>query len=462
MPAWLETSLSALLATAAPGVAGMEALGPHSPETMISLPAWHGYACIGIFVFAYIVVMTEEYHNLRKSKPVIMAAGAIWAIIALGATARGVPRSVIHDAVIHELTSYASMFLFLLVSMTYVNAMNDRNVFAALRSWIVRRRMTYRQLLWATGGFGFVLSAVVDNLISALLMGAVVMAIGRASPGFIGLACVNVVVAANSGGAFCPFGDITTLMVWQSGHLSFFEFFELFPASLATWLIPAAVLSLFAPTGTPEMDEGDEVATKRGARRICMLFALTIALAVCFEHFLGLPPFLGMMTGMSLLMIFTYYVGITSGGESDEEIDVYREVGRAEWDTLLFFFGVIFAIGGLAFLGYLEIASHALYGNLGPTASNVIVGVISAVIDNIPVMFAILSMEPDLSRNQWLLVTMTVGIGGSLLSIGSAAGVALMGISHGKYTFMSHLKWAPVILLGYAAGVLVHLALHGT
>jgi Na+/H+ antiporter NhaD/arsenite permease-like protein len=140
--------------------------------------------------------------------------------------------------------------------------------------------------------------------------------------------------------------------------------------------------------------------------------------------------------------------------------EVFNKVARAEWDTLLFFYGVVLCVGGLGFLGYLALASEVMYTQWGPTSANIAVGVLSAVVDNIPVMFAVLTMQPDMSQGQWLLVTLTAGVGGSLLSVGSAAGVALMGQARGQYTFFSHLKWTPVIALGYAAGIAAHLWLN--
>jgi Na+/H+ antiporter NhaD/arsenite permease-like protein len=124
---------------------------------------------------------------------------------------------------------------------------------------------------------------------------------------------------------------------------------------------------------------------------------------------------------------------------------------------LLFFYGVVLCVGGLGFLGYLAMASEVMYGEWGATWANIAVGVLSAIVDNIPVMFAVLSMQPDMSLGQWLLVTLTAGVGGSLLSIGSAAGVALMGQAEGKYTFLIHLRWTPVIALGYVGSILTHL-----
>jgi Na+/H+ antiporter NhaD/arsenite permease-like protein len=140
--------------------------------------------------------------------------------------------------------------------------------------------------------------------------------------------------------------------------------------------------------------------------------------------------------------------------------DVFTPVARAEWDTLLFFYGVVLCVGGLGFVGYLSMASELMYSGWGATNANVAVGVLSAIVDNIPVMFAVLTMNPDMSVGQWLLVTLTAGVGGSLLSIGSAAGVALMGQAKGRYTFFSHLRWTPAIALGYIASVFVHMTVN--
>ncbi len=418
--------------------------------------SWRGWVCLAVFVLAYLAVMTEEFHAVKKSKPVILAAGCIWAIIASGAATMGIDEEAIHSAVLHDLADFAQMFLFLLAAMTFINSMNERKVFAALRAWLVGRGWSYRRLFWVTGVMAFFLSAVLDNLITALLMGAVVTAVGRGSAKFVPIACVNVVCAANAGGAFSPFGDITTLMVWQAKKLEFFEFMPLFLPCVVTYLVPAFAMSFFVPDSTPE-PVTDTTVLKRGAMRICALFLGTVAMAVCFEHFWGIPPFLGMMTGMGALMVFTHIITITSDEDSGDKIDIYRQVGHAEWDTLLFFFGVIFSVGGLRFLGYLDLVSHALYDNLGASKANIAIGVVSAVVDNIPVMFSVLAMNPThMDDFQWLLITLAAGVGGSMLSIGSAAGVGLMGVAHGRYTFMSHLKWTPVIALGYAAGIAMH------
>jgi len=426
-----------------------------------------GYTAIAVFVIAYLLVMSEEFIDLRKSKPVIIAAGIIWGMIGWYYMQHGMPE-LAENAVRHNLLEYAELMLFLLVAMTYVNAMEERQVFNALRSWLINKGFGFRALFWLTGILAFFISPVADNLTTALLMCAVVLAVGGDNTKFISLACINIVVAANAGGAFSPFGDITTLMVWQKGIVDFWTFFALFIPSVVNFVVPAAIMHFAIPNEKPDTVD-EKVIMKRGAKRIIVLFLLTITTAVSFHNFLGLPPVIGMLTGLGYLKFMGFYLKKThfkhhdTGEKNTGNVgsvvpyDIFARVARAEWDTLFFFYGVVLCVGGLGFIGYLAMASEVMYADWGATNANITVGVLSAIVDNIPVMFAVLTMSPDMSTGQWLLVTLTAGVGGSMLSIGSAAGVALMGQAHGKYTFFGHLKWTPVIALGYAASIVTHM-----
>jgi Na+/H+ antiporter NhaD/arsenite permease-like protein len=374
--------------------------------------------------------------------------------------------------------------LFLLAAMTYINTLDERNVFKALRAQLVSSGYSLRRIFWLTGAIAFCLSAVADNLTTALLMGAVVITVGTGQPRFVTVACINIVVAANAGGAFSPFGDITTLMVWQKGVVTFSQFFALFIPSLVNWLIPALFMAFAVPRLHPEALH-ERIPVKKGGFTVILLFALTITLAVISHQFLHLPPVVGMMTGLGLLKFYGYFLrryekrhgtfiagpeelGLDVGREVWEQhfkprhrpFDIFTSVKRAEWDTLMFFYGVVLCVGGLAAFGYLAQLSDFLYGDFGATWANISVGVASAIVDNVPVMFAVLSMNPDMPLGQWLLVTLAAGVGGSMLSIGSAAGVALMGQARGVYTFFGHLRWTWAIALGYLASVATHLLLN--
>ena len=418
---------------------------------------WTGIAALIVFVLAYVLVVLEEKTHMAKSMPVMVAAGVIWALIGIAYTSAGQPEAV-HDHAVQVIEEYGELFLFLLVAITFVNTLEERRAFEVLRVRLVGLGLGYRQLFLLTGILAFFLSSVLDNLTTALVMGAVVMALGRDNPRFVAIGCVSIVVAANAGGAFSPFGDITTLMVWQKEKLGFFEFFNLFIPSLINWAVPAAIMYFAVPNEKPSA-RADTVQGKPGMIGVSILFALTIMLAVAFKNFLNLPPALGMMFGLGLLQLYSYYLSQNGARKSNEDmvLDSFAQVQKVEWDTLFFFFGIIFAVGGLGVLGYLGMASQALYVGLGATSANIILGVLSAVVDNIPLMFAVLTMDPAMSDGQWLLITLACGTGGSMLSIGSAAGVALMGQAKGIYGFMSHLRWSPAVALGYGAAILAHI-----
>lgn len=474
---------------------------------------WLGITALVTFVIAYAVSMAEERLQVRKSVPVLIAAGLIWVLVGIASASVG-QGATVEDLASDTLLDFAELLLFLIPAMTYVNTLEERGLFDVLRARLVSSGLSLRAVFWVTGTLAFAVSPFADNLTTALLLGTVAMAVGRGNTRFIPLACINVVVAANAGGTFSPFGDITTLMVWQAGRVPFASFFGLVLPSLVNWLLPALLLS-FAIRGHPAQSDTDRPILEPGAIQVLALFLSTIVLTVTVHTFLALPPAIGMMAGLALLKGYSYvfnYRHQQSGldelddvfaepqleADSDGVVDVEQPVSsgsllsapsavaaapvvaasavaaqrtlsrpldifalleRIEWDTLLFFYGVLFGVGGLGALGYLALTSELLYVHLGTTAANVLVGLLSALVDNVPVMFAVLQMSPNMPEGDWLLATLTTGVGGSLLSIGSAAGVALMGQARGVYTFGAHLRWTWAVAVGFVASIGVHLVL---
>ena len=423
---------------------------------------WAGYAALISFLLAYTLVVFEEKIHMRKSKPVVLIGCVMWAMIGIYEASHGGGHA--HDYIKELIAEIGELFFFLLVAMTYINTLDERNVFKSLRCWLLNRGYGFKKLFWATGIITFFLSPLADNLTSALLMSTVALAVSNGNRAFIVPAFVNIIVAANAGGAWSPFGDITTLMVWTAGKVETQMFAYLMIPSIVNWIIPALILYAFVPNEFPEA--GDEkIEFKAGAKVTICLGIFTIATAVSFHQFLHLPPFLGMMLGLGLLMMQGFYlkvwgekkhldsIGVPEDQREDDKFDIFKKVANVEFDTLLFFFGVLTAVGALQYVGYLAIVSESMYGNLGPTISNTLVGILSAIVDNIPVMYAVLKMDPAMGLDQWLLITLTTGTGGSLLSVGSAAGVAVMGVDRKNYTFMSHIKWVPAIALGYFASI---------
>lgn len=443
-----------------------------------------GYIAIAIFLLGYILVILEEITALRKSKPMMLAAGLIWIMIAFIYSRYG-EMAPVNEGLRHILLDYGELLLFLIVSITYLNAMEDRYVFESVRAWLISKGFGYRQLFWITGFLAFFISSVNNNMTTAMLMIAVVMAVGKDSPRFITLCCINTVVAVNAGGAFSPFGDITTLIVWQQNKVEFVQFLHLFLPSVVNYVLPAALMHFAIPKGQPH-PLTETFPLQRGAKTIVVLYLATIVTSALLSSFWDVPPVFGMMVGLTYLQFYSYYLQITHRPGTDSslencmesataasydeqeqqtgtatEFDVFHKIAKVEWDTLLFFYGVMLSVGGLKFIGYLDHVAAFLYGTtVTPTVANTLVGVVSAFIDNSTVMFAILSMNPELSLGQWLLVTLTAGVGGSLLSFGSAAGVALMGQSKGLYNFVQHLIWMPAIAVGFAGSIAVHLWLN--
>ncbi len=445
-------------------------------ETNANIDLTHhviGFLSILITVLAYVAAMMEDVIDLRKSKPMVLGAAIIWFAICTHYPLHGEAK-VAALAFESNLLAYIELLLFILVSMTYLNAMEERGIFDGMRIWLLNKQFSYRQLFWITGFLAFLLSTVVSGLAVGLLMGAVATAVGKNKKQFIGIACVNIVVAVNAGGTFSPLGGISTLFVWQNKILKFGEFFALALPCLVNFLIPAIVMHFFVPKDTPAASSR-AINLRRGSKRILILFVMTLMVTVWGNVYLELPPAAGMMAGLAFLQFFSFYLTKTVKnqqsqfayaykffgvdvpvGNEKQDFDIYKNVGNMEWDTLLFFYGAMMIIGALSFLGYLDAIAHFLFGQNHPTNANIIIGLSSAFIDNGTLMFAVLNMHPDLPPGQWLLLTLTLGVGGSLLAIGSAPGVGLLGQIKEGYTFGYHMRWMPVILLGYIASIFVH------
>ncbi|MEO9168323.1 MAG: sodium:proton antiporter NhaD, partial [Aestuariivirga sp.] len=344
---------------------------------------------------------------------------------------------------------------------TYVNVLEERGAFNALQTRLSAMGLSHRKLFWLIGTLTFILSIVLANMTTALVMGSVTLGLGRGNAKFITLTCINVVVASNAGGAFCPFGDVTSLMLWQAGVLPFVAFFKLFVPALLCWLIPAGLMTLALPKNVPDAIKSS-TKMKPFTWAIIALAAVTIFLSAWGNVALGLQPVMGMLLGLGLLQALVFIMQRRAKRKANQDIflDSFAQMRRMDWDTLLFFLGVMFSLSGLAQFGWLATANTALYGQFGTTIANITVGPLSALLDNVPLVYGVLQMHPVMAQDQWLLLALAAGVGGSMLSIGSSAGIALMGMAGKNYTFMKHLAWLPAIALGYAAAITAHLMLN--
>ncbi len=416
---------------------------------------WVGIASFIIFIIGYYFIAAEDKYHINKAKPALFIGTGIFMLIGVYFAMNGLDGHALESEVEHLIMEIAEIFFFLFVAMTYIEAMIDRAVFSALRYNLVSKGYSYKKLFWITGLLAFFISPVADNLTTALILSTVLITIDKDNKLFLVPGAINIVVAANAGGAWSPFGDITTLMVWIAEKGAFTEFLYLFPAAILGWLVTAFLLSRAVPDDVPPFhSDEDKVEVLKGGKMIIGLFALTITMAVLSHQLLHLPAMWGMMFGLAILKLYVYYLNKVHAPIS---VNVFTWISKIENDTLLFFFGILAAVGGLHFLGFLEYFT-ALYESFGATAVNIGVGFLSAIVDNVPVMSAVLKADPNMGMDaqaQWMLVTMTAGIGGSMISFGSAAGVGVMGKLHGIYTFGAHMKYAWTVLVGYIVSLVV-------
>jgi len=413
-----------------------------------------GWFLLAIFIIGYYFIAMEDKYHLDKAKPALFIGTFMFVLIGGFYAFNGLNFQPFENEISHLILEIAEIFFFLLVAMTFIEALIERGVFDALKAKLIAKGYSYRELFWITGFLAFLISPIADNLTTALILSTVLMTIEQKNKAFLVPSAINVVVAANAGGAWSPFGDITTLMAWTAGKGVFTDFLYLFPAAFLGWVVTAFLLSRYVPDLDPFKDGDPKTAKKieilKGGKVIIALGAATIALAVICKQVMHLPPMWGMLFGLSLLQLYTY----TLKRNHNQDIDIFRAMSKIENNTLLFFFGILAAVGALHFAGFLTHAA-TLYELFDPMVINISVGFLSAIVDNVPVMSAVLKANPSIDHAQWMLVTMTAGIGGSLISFGSAAGVGVMGKMHGIYTFASHIKLAWTVLIGYLVSLCV-------
>jgi len=431
----------------AEGVANVAA---HAVTDINLATTWVGWLSLAVFVVAYYFIATEDKYEVNKAKPALFAGTLMFMLIGVYYAINGMNPEALHTELEHLILEIAEIFFFLLVAMTFIETLIERGVFDLMKYKLVSKGYTYKKLFWLTGILAFFISPVADNLTTALILSTVLFTIDKKNIAFLVPGAINIVVAANAGGAWSPFGDITTLMAWTAGKGTFVDFLYLFPASILGWLVTAFLLSMSVPNGQPPFDAESEEKPRvlDGGMGVAYLGVITIIMAVLGHQFFHFPAMWGMMFGMAILKLYAVHLK-KSGADS---FNIYINMQKVENDTLLFFFGILSAVGALHFLGFLNYV-HDVYTIVGPTIANIGVGFLSAIVDNVPVMSAILKSSPEMDVAQWMLVTMTAGVGGSLISFGSAAGVGVMGRLHGIYTFSSHMKHSWTILVGYIVSV---------
>lgn len=420
-----------------------------------------------IFIACYTLIILEEKIKIKKSTISIIFASLLWITIACFFQEKN--ENKIINLKIHEILSqYCELFLFLFTAIIYINSIKYLDIINIIKYKLNLKNISHKKIYWITGLLAFFISPIADNLTTALLICTILMSLEKKDKQFINLASINIVIASNAGGVFSPFGDITTLMIWQNNLLNFSSFFKIFIPSLINFIIPSLIIS-FKIKNKQVQNKDYVVFTQSNPKYTLILtfiFLGTITLTILIQTYLKIPSIIGMMLGLSILNIFEKI----NNNYNNKKFYLTNEIKKIDWDTLLFFYGIMLCIGALSVTGLLNDLSTFIYNDLIKEIkmeykyipANIILGLLSSIIDNIPITYAVLEMNLNMSEGQWLLITLTTGTGGSLLSIGSSAGIALMGYTNGKYTFISHLKWSWAILLGYFSSIAMHIVINNS
>ncbi|MDZ7922480.1 MAG: sodium:proton antiporter NhaD [Marinagarivorans sp.] len=401
------------------------------------------FALIALFCIAF-----EEVIHLNKAKSTLFLGCLSWCLLFVHAATQGKTEHIKH-MLDENLLDIASLWLFLMATMTFVAYLNARGLVGDIVSRILPGELSFRQLTLLLALFSVVLSMLCDNITATLVSIGVVQAFKLDVKERIKL-CVLVVFAVNSGGVILITGDVTTLMIFSEGHVTIGELLGLLIPTLIGVGVLAASMSIgasrrvSAEVNTHSIERLDVV--------IAVLFFSTIVCTMIFNIFFGIPPVLTFLMGLSIMFLIGGFVN-----KYHQEVHLLEYVRQIQFDTLMFFLGILLIVGALKEVGILVWVTE-FYLSVDPSFSSFSMGILSSVLDNVPLTAALLKANPALTNAQWLCLTYAVGVGGSLLVIGSAAGIVAMSKVR-ELTFMQYARFIPQLLAAYTAGYVATLLL---
>lgn len=390
---------------------------------------------------ALLGVVFEEKTHISKAKVTLFFGTLAWMLLFV--TAGSVTDSDIITASLNEnITEIATLWLFLLAAMTFVAYLNKKGMIENLMYRLLPRRISERQLIFLTALFCFLFSSLADNITATLCSVALILSLGLGREKTIRFA-ILVVFAVNSGGVALITGDVTTLMIFLAGKVSIVDLLLLSLPALVSVLCLAAMLSRGMNDQVEIQAHNTDVS--RVDSVIAAIFLATILATIAGNILFHIPPVLSFLFGLSIMFLVAFF--FKEDIERDPIMDYIRLI---EFETLMFFLGVLLVVGALREIDVLANVA-TLYHELPDLAANYLMGVLSALIDNVPLTAALLKSGIDMPPSQWLVLTYAVGVGGSLLVIGSAAGIVAMSKVEGM-TFGSYLKYLGQLLVAYSVG----------
>lgn len=405
---------------------------------------------IALAVLALLSIVFEEVIHINKAKTTLFIGCLTWLMLFVAADDESHQELVSH-ALNENLLEIASLWLFLMSTMTFVAYLNAKGLIQAAVQKVFPEQLTVKGLLILVALFSLLLSAICDNVTATLVSLGLVQAFNLETKDRLKMAAL-VVFAVNSGGVALITGDVTTLMIFLAGHVTMADLLFLLIPSVVSVLLLATVFS-FGCTGRVHT-QPVELSFTRVDISIATIFFSTIICTMVFNVLFGVPPVLTFLMGLSLMFL----VGRVSSTDT-EQTRILEYIRQIEYDTLLFFLGILLIVGMLQEIHVLSKLAE-FYLQLAPEYANYLAGVGSALLDNVPLTAALLKAAPALDERNWLGLTYAVGVGGSLLIIGSAAGIIVMSKLEGM-TFGRYLRYLPALLLAYSCGYGLTLLLAG-
>lgn len=409
---------------------------------------------IGIFSIGYIAIILEHFIRVNKTAVALFIAVICWAIYFMGG---GQPHDVAAGFLAEHLGNVSQILFFLLGAMTLVELIDSHKGFNTFIHLLHLR--SKRKMLWLTSCLAFCLSAVLDNLTTTILMISILRKLIPHREDRMLFSCM-VVVAANAGGAWTPIGDVTTTMLWIGGQITTFAVIkEIFLPSVVSLLVPLAIFSVMLKGKFPKSEvDFRDMPLEPGAHLVFYLGIVLFLFVPIFKTITGLPPYMGMLISLSIMWLTTDIMHYKY--EQRTHLRIPHILTKIDVSSVLFFLGILLAINALEMTGLLEVSAIWLDKYLQNSAYiATIIGVVSAIIDNVPLVAATMGMYDlqtfPVDSKLWLMIAYAAGTGGSILVMGSSAGVALMGLE--KVDFMAYLKKMSLpVLLGYILGMLTY------
>lgn len=406
--------------------------------------SWIGIAVLLIFSLGMLLIVFEARLHMDKFKPALFMLSAFLLIGLFTWFSGDDPQRFGHFIAMQKENKVElfSLVAFMAFMWMIVELLGERGVFSALNSYLIGRGLNSSAMFWATGALAALLSPFINNITTAMIFGKSIKEISR-NQDYRHIALCNLIIASNSGVWFL--GTATSLMVVLAGKISIPDLLALLPASIIGWAASAAVLQVFyldKLQGELIDITPDDAHIKPGGWGMIFFGIAAIAAAVMMNIVLHIDIEYAIGMGLAILALYSWRLK-----HSGHNVMLLAQLQKVEWNTLLFFIGIISGVAALNYVGWLSYISR-LFEVLSPSAVNVLLGVISGILDNVPVEAAALMSHPQLSHAQWALNALMVGVGGSLTVIGSAAGVMVMSLDK-SYSFGTHLKFLPAILTNF-------------